>query len=271
MTAAAENYNDDPISNPQLSMDTLSYRYISDLQQRFKNKLYNPESDETAYQRLLEQRQQWRDEGALTVFTSGVYDMLHLDHAGYLLHTKATGAAEYYKRQGFQPEWETVESQKQEAFTNRALSSGVLKLIVSVDGDQSVSTRKGFTAEKGGGPRPICSWETRALTVASQSFIDPIEDHRLLPTVDAVTIHGPQDFETEHPHASLMSLVEQLQPDVWAIFGESQDILDEAPTHKSLGSIALRCIMDGQGTHYYEDRFMGKISTTKIIKRIMDI
>lgn len=186
-----------------------------------------------------------------------------------MLHTKATGAATLYDRLKEKQPWDTISTEEQQAFTSWALSSKLLRLIVSVDGDQSVAERKGNKLENGNTTRPVYSWKTRALMVASQVFISPLDKDAYLPTVDAVTIHGPQDFPPENDNATHFQLVEKLQPDVWAIFGESQNILREAPNKPNLGSVALRCIMNGEGTHYFEDDFIGKISTTKIANRII--
>jgi len=253
-----------------MEADELPYAYIAGLHQRFDVKLFNPALDETATSRLSEQREIWNDTEAVTVFTSGAFDMLHMDHAAYLLHTKATGAPALFKRM-YGKAWGDLPAEWQVRFTTCALSSHRLRLIVSVDGDKSVATKKGNKPEYGNTTRPIYSWRTRALMVASQAYMDPSDKDgvKLLPTADAVTIHGPQDFPTDSPHASHFALVEYLQPNVWAFFGQSREIPEEAPRRPALGRVALRCIADGPGTHYFEDGFLGKISTTKIIERAL--
>lgn len=268
MTHSPEQYLGGGIRS-NVQNDTLPYDYISQVHHRFNHKIFNPLEDETATDRLVSLRQKWQQEGAITVFTSGVYDLFHMDHAGYLLHTKATGAAVHFERTLQEKAWSELSIEDQTIYTSKMLGNRTLRLIVSVDGDKSVAIRKGNNPEKGGGTRPIYGWNTRAMMVANQTFIDPL-DHtheRLLPTVDAVTVHGPEDFSVDDTHAIHFDLVERLQPDVWAIFGESQDILDEAPLRPGLASIALRCIQDGQGTNYWEDSFIGKMSTTSIINR----
>lgn len=256
-------------SDNAVEVDTLTYDYISGLQQQFNSKLYNPDLDESATERLIEQREAWRTIGAITVFTSGVFDMLHPDHAGYLLHTKAVGAAELYRRsETSRKPWEELDASVQQSFTNIALSNGSLRLIVSIDGDKSVAIRKGFNPDKGNATRPIYAWQTRAFQVAQQCYISPQGGDKLLPTVDAITTHGPHDFTEDSLHKSHLALVEALQPDVWAVFGESTDVLEQAPKHSGLGGVALRCILDGSGTHYFEDTVIGKMSTTNIINRI---
>lgn len=253
--------------------DNLPYSFISALHHRFSDKIFDPTQDETATERLLSLRQEWRSQDLLTVFTSGVFDLLHMDHMAYLLHVKATGAAVQYDRQGHRKLWDELEPKQQQDYTIQALSERAIRLVVSIDGDKSVAVRKGSKPEKSGIPTPIYGWKTRAMMVAGLSFVDPNNEggDLLLPTVDAVTIHGPQDFSLDSPHSSHFELVSRLQPDVWTMFGESTDILDEAPHRPSLASIALCCIGDGEGTHYFEDINMGKMSTTKTARRIRGV
>lgn len=254
------------IEQGAITYDSLPYDYISDLHHRHGEKIFNPIVNEDATEELFNLRESWRNDQVITVFTSGVFDLLHMDHAGYLLHTKAAGAALHYEEFNLEP-WEELSPEEQREYTSDILSQEMIKLVVSVDGDKSVSNRK---AAKGGFQRPVYSWQTRAMMVASQSFVDPrSNESRLLPTVDAVTAHGPDDFPENSIHSSHFRLVEKLQPDMWAIFGESIDILEGAPNIVSLGNVALRCILDREGTHYFKDGFLSKITTTKIVERIL--
>lgn len=252
----------------RISVDTLPHDFIAGLSQRSINNVYNPLTRPDATNELLRVRDSWRDEGAITILTTGVFDMLHLDHAGYLLHTKAAGASLSYEATHLEESWQALSQARQLSYVEEALSQQTLRLIVSVDGDRSVAIRKGFNPDKGGGVRPVFAWQTRALTVAGQSFVNPKNQNVLLPTVNAVTIHGPDDFSAESPHYSTFNLAAALQPDMWVIFGESQDILTEAPHRKELGGIALHCIEDKPGVHYYRDPFIGKLSTTSVSQRI---
>lgn len=253
-----------------LANDSLSNAYIASLYHRFANKIFDPTQDETATANLLALREKWREQERLTVFSSGVFDLMHPDHMGYLLHVRAAGAAEHYNRQGFEKDWDALDPTQQQEYTTRQLGENAFRLIVSVDGDNSVARRKGSDPEKNSTPRPIYSWLTRAMMVASLSFIDPTDEkaETLLPTVDAVTMHGPMDFPPDSPHSSHFNLVELLQPDVWTVFGESTDIIEGAPNRPNLATVSFRCIRNLEGIHYFEDPIMGRISTTKTVRRI---
>lgn len=257
----------------EIQIDTLPYAFISGLHHRFEHKIFNPQRDSTATARLVAKRKEWADRGEVTIFTSGVFDLLHLDHAGYLLHTKAAGASIHFTRsnQDSGTQWEHLAPEEQQAYISWALGNQLLRLVVSVDGDKSVAERKSGKPQKGGYVRPVYSWQTRALMVASQAFVDPLDEsgELLLPTVDAVTIHGSQDFNSGHVHASHFQVVDILRPDAWVYFGESVDIPAGVPLWPGLGSVALCCIEDNAGPHYFEDDFIGKLSTTTITKRIL--
>lgn len=253
-----------------ISYDDLSYSYISGIHHRTSEKIFNPNYDPEATDKLLALRNKWLGQNVLTVFSSGVFDLMHMDHMAYLLHVKATGAALHYERQNYNQCWDELTTPQQKEYTNKALGDKAIRLIISIDGDKSVALRKGNNPEKQGVPTPIYSWRTRAMMTAGLSFVDPLDNsgETLIPTVDAITIHGPQDFPEDHLHASEFDLVSKINPDVWTVFGESTDILDVVPYRKDLASIALRCIRDGKGTHYFEDENIGKMSTTKIARRI---
>lgn len=259
----------------RIRTDGFDYRFITNLfEEQYKDQLYNPLGDSTATARLLGLRENWRTDNQTTVFTTGGFDCLHLDHTGYLLHTKLAGAATRFMavdRNGRGPTWEELSPEEQQSWATYYLENNELRLIVSIDGDASIAKRKSGKPEKGGGNRPIHSWESRARMVANLAVpgavLRPGESATL---ADAITIHGPEDAAEDSPHYNHFDLASYLQPEAWVFFGESQDIIDEAPNRRELGSVALSCINDGVGTHYFRDELLGgKISTTSITHRIL--
>lgn len=238
--------------------------------QHYDDYLFNPLIEDTATDRLLQYRDCWSKLGATVVLTSGVYDLIHLDHKGYLLHTKLAGAATHYDHHygRLNRQWKDLSPETRREFSDAFLESGELRLVVSVDGDNSVSNRKGGISEKGHTMRPITDWLTRARSVVDVTV--PIKSNSgwaRVPVVDAVTVHGPDDFALNHPHANLIDLASILQPNVWTVFEESQDIIDAVRVAPQLGSVALRCIHVGGNSRYFTDSFLGKFSTTAILKR----
>lgn len=239
--------------------------FISSIQHGHDDAIFNPNDDPTAHERLVEVRQSWDGEQSVTTLTSGVYDGLHPDHAGYLLHVKAAGAELHYNA-NYSNDWHDLKEGEREEYVRYALSqAALLRLILSIDGDTSVSVRKNG---KGGSVRPVYGWNTRATMAAGLSYRSPDNPLQRLPVVDAVTIHGPDDFPEGHPHHTLYSLVPRLRPDVWGVYDESTDILEAIDIDPELARIPVRTISDDHGQRYWVDDIMGKISTTAIVKRI---
>lgn len=256
-----------------ITNDYFPHEDITDVfESGYKDILFDARSEMFATERLKHKISKWQtgEDPSVVVFTSGVYDLLHHDHKGYLLHTKLTGLPILYESQEAKA-WNKLGERQQLAFAMHSLLSDKLKLVVSVDGDQSVADRKGSDSSKGSAPRPITGWETRAKSVADVTV--PISSGKngtvRKPVADAVTVHGPLDFHDGHPSSTLFTLAALLQPDVWAIYGESQDILDEAPYIKSLGAISLRCIPYRPGVTYFSDSIIGRFSTSSIVKRVL--
>lgn len=230
--------------------------------------LFDPQNDSEATDRLINAREKWRDQGKTVVLTSGVYDLLHHNHKGYLLHTKLSGAATHYANhhgQNTAKDWNSLDEHDKHVFTIECMASDVLRLIVSVDGDNSVASRKGG---KGGAARPITGWITRARSVADVTYpLSKYSTWERKPVANAVTMHGPEDFEDSSTHHSLIKLATALQPDVWTVFEESDDILSTAPFVPELGSVALTCIAMGEDSRYFTDPVIGNFSTTAILIR----
>lgn len=101
----------------------------------WRERIANPLADgPAATETLLRTRDTW-GEGpwpSTTVFTSGVYGLLHLDHVGYLLHTKTVGAMHHfnaYHAKYVQKEWRDLTPQDQNNWWQEFIESGEIRLI----------------------------------------------------------------------------------------------------------------------------------------------
>lgn len=235
------------------------------LEEDWRSRIRNPLLDPEAERAMFDQRGAWAREGKTVVFTSGAYDLLHLDHAAYLLDTKLQGAASHYRRQHeaeYGLPWENLPEETQSELAGMFLRADELRLVVSVDGNNKIARRKSGKAEKGGGARPILDWESRARLLATLS-IDNGGGSR--PIVDAITINDPVDLGGT-PHEDLFEQAAWLQPDVWAAYHESEYIFDEAPLDHRLRFVEIRKISK---IDYFGDALLeGKAGTTAILKRI---
>ena len=240
-------------------------QFISRIQHGHDDTIFHPSHDPTAHDRLVHARQEWRHDGSTVVLTSGVYDGLHPDHAAYLLHVKAAGAEPHYNA-NHSNDWHDLKLPDQEEYVRHALSqAALLRLILSIDGDTSVFVRK---SGKGGSLRPVYGWNSRAIMAAGLSYRSPDNPSERLPVVDAVTVHGPDDFSPDHPHHTLYSLAPRLQPDIWGVYDESTDILEAIEASEDLARTPVRTISDNPHDRYWHDDLMGRLSTTAIVKRI---
>ena len=141
--------------------------FISNIQHGYDDVIFNPKDDPTAHDRLVQTRQDWHDDGSVTILTSGVYDGLNPDHAAYLLHVKTAGTELHYNA-NHSNDWYDLRTPEQEEYIRHALSqAALLRLVLSIDGDTSVSIRKNG---KGGSVRPVYGWNTRSTMAAGLSY-----------------------------------------------------------------------------------------------------
>ena len=233
-----------------------------------REKFFNPLRDgENTTARLKTLHEQWKEQHVTTVFTSGVFDLMHLNHAAFLVQVKLEAAPFHFAKYHagvLAPTWDDLSEAEKRAYCLRLLERGDLKLIVSVDGDAAVAVRK---RDKGGGERPIYSWETRASDVLRLTI--ETEPGSFTTVVDAVTIHDDQTpalYGTAHD--SIMSIGHFLQPNVWPVYSESRDILDDLEG-RDAGDFPATQIVVMSPYEYYTDALLGgKFSTTKIATRL---
>lgn len=235
-------------------------------------RIYNPITNPRATERLGLRREAWRRVGATVVFGSGVYDLLHQNHLASLVHAKYIGAAVHYSRyeQPLRGEsWNELSETDRNLFFIQTLSEEKVVLVESVDGTEAVQQRKAFRPEKGMTPRPVLDWNTRAADVLSTSLRP---DFKSPPTflVDAVTIHDNVDRRLKGTvHDDIMRIASYIQPDVWAIYCESEDIITSIQgEYADSMRNTIPIVMPSH--EFFEDPLVGgNIKTSAITKRIM--
>lgn len=227
------------------------------------NRLFNPITNDGSSELLLEQVNSWKSDDMTVVFTSGCFDLMHLTHVGYLADAKLQGVPFHIEKVDGPEAWDALCEDEKIETAQRVLGSGVLKLVVSVDGDDWVMKRKGFQPEKGNSTRPIYSWLTRARSVAA-AMHETSDTHTFIPIADAVTIHDPVSL-SDTPHRDTIPLAKYLKPNVWSVFHESEDILAVAPEETALANTKIVRI---DNDSYFHDKLVGSFSTTAIVKRI---
>lgn len=247
-----------------------AYQEVTELMEAgFRQRIFSAAMNPDATTELAGLREQWGTSPEwpiTTVFTVGVYNLMHLQHRGFLLHTKMQGAPRHFERHYAETAgvgWEDLDEETRVAWAREFVLSGEIKQIVSVDGNTNVAVRKGFAPEKGNTARPILDWETRARDVAS-AFVEGPDGS--VPIADAVTVHDPYEFP-ETPNEHWESLAELLRPDVWAVYCESEDIQSATADDPRFRAVEFRLIGPEQ---YYSDALIGTFHTTHILNRVRE-
>lgn len=230
----------------------------------FTDRLFHPLVRPNATLELTQQREAWRKRGETVVFTSGVFDLFHLNHAALLQYARISAVPYHYATHDAQyngMSWDQLTPEQQRSYRVAALSSGVIRQVVSIDGNDHVSARKNGVAGKPG-IRPAYDWQTRARDTLMASFAADGITPRFL--ADAVTIHDGQiEAFAGTPHAGIMEIGAHIQPDVWAVHAESQDIIDAlAADADGIYEGIQPVILTHRGP--YVDSRIGDISTSQI-------
>ena len=158
--------------------------------------------------------------GAYTALVDGAFDVPHDNHEWYLRHCRLLAAKQMLKESDTLPTTDALRS---------AIASPNLRLIVTVDADAKVAAKKGGKAEKGGIPRPVYPWESRAHRLAGYHFSDASGINRH--TIDYVTVEGdPGHIDT--PLESSLTLGQTLAKngllDAMIVYGEHDATIQEA-------------------------------------------
>lgn len=197
-----------------------------------------------------------KEEGAHVALVDGAFDVPHPNHEWYLRHCRLLAAREYMARHDMPRDVRT---------TRAVLGGDAIFLAVTVDADEKVAALKGGVPAKGGAPRPIYPWRSRAERVAGYSF--PSHDQRghLRPTVDLVTVEGdPEHANT--PLASAVMLASTLRSsgllDTYLMFGEHEGTIERVK------KIGIDPSVISQGIAYERNPMTGENwSSSDIIRR----
>lgn len=235
-----------------------------------RDKLFNPIEDPSATDALKDQIEAWKQDGDVVVAVFGGFDApFHINHQQFLLDCKAHGVPLYYERNhaaqtGFS--WEELEQPWKDAYIKGALADGKIKMVVSTDGDQRIADSKGFNPNKGGSPRPLQGWATRAHSLSTFSLQLNGNAYVRTPVVDAVTVHDHLALPGTI-HADPVDMVATLKPDVWTLFHEAERDISVASIDARLSGAEMFVI---QGDDYKAiDPLTGEpFSTTALVRRI---
>ena len=212
-------------------------------------------------------RLRWGNLGATVVFMAGVFDVPTPNHRFGLAEARLMGAASRlgveYATLGDPENLSDLQRVRAEA------ASDNVKLMVTVDTDDNVRANKGFVPEKGGSPRPIFGWETRAYNLASYTVPhSPGLSHNM---VDFITRHGINScgrcVDCFSGDNALM--IPSLSPNLVVVNAASTNTLNQVLAQKENGKIPATSIgITNENDHQFVDSLIGgRVSSTSIIRR----
>lgn len=154
------------------------------------NKLYsgdlilNPElSPLDAQEWVINRLAQAKLEGKLTGLVAGAFDVPQENHDWYLRHARYLLAKKHLQNNNMSTDAESIRN---------TIESNAIFLVVSIDSDISLDSRKSNDAMKGGVKRPIYGWSTRASRIASHNVADKFDPRTRHGIVDLVVAEGPE-------------------------------------------------------------------------------
>lgn len=221
-----------------------------------QDKLHSKDSAACPIHELRERKERWQREGAIIVFTAGVFDILHVNHLLALTHYRLLGAKEYLDRNN-------LKSSNSDDLHKIAASSRV-RLIISSDSDARAAADKSFVAGKGDCPKPLVSWENRALLLACQQITR--SDGSAWPLVDYITMHGTDSCLCDScPYDDNAYIATALQPDVVVVSSGSPSTIQKL---KKAAVSQTKLVIIEEGKLAYTDRLLdGPIKSSAIIRR----
>jgi hypothetical protein len=195
-------------------------------------------------------------QGKYTALVAGGFDVPHDNHEWYIRHCRMLVARRVLEQEGKEAAPGAIMD---------IMTSGRLALIVSIDSDEALNARKGGVSEKGGIPRPIYPWESRAHRIAGYSFQNPATG-AIHHTADIVTKECSVHYH-DTPLQQAATTVEWLKSldllDSYAIFDEHPQ--DEANAR----ALGFDPIIVSQDIIYARDHRNGRgFKSSGIIKAI---
>lgn len=182
------------------------------------NRIQYPNAENTA--QVIETIAEFKLQGGFVAMVDGAFDVPHPQHEWYLRHCRLAAAEQMLIARG---------EPTSDFMLRAALESDDVKLIVTLDADEKINRKKGGNKDKGGVPRPIYPWRTRADRLAGYMFNG--QSNLYKPVVDLVTVEG-DDTHINTPLESSLTLAEHLAQnallDCLVIFGEHQDAVEQA-------------------------------------------
>lgn len=227
------------------------------------NRLLYPDSlyeAEVAGAKLLEVLAGAKVFGRHVAIVDGAFDVPHDNHTWYLREARLRAAQRHFGEafvNASQPERQVM------------VASDEILLIVTLDADEKIAAKKGFSEAKGYTARPVYPWEARANRIGGHMIPNGTGGFR--PILDLVTVEGDHRhtgtlFESHLDFAQVLVNLHLL--DTWVLFDEHGETLEQATRITAeVGSILS--IVEQNAARYSIDKRTGKhFSSSAIINSI---
>lgn len=236
------------------------------LEHEMDERITTPLDDECPHDETSAVMEEWKRSGHFTVFTAGTFDLLTLNHQLALTQCRLLGARALL---GINGELSLKDKQTIHAIA----ASDRVRLMVTMDTNEQLAKAKSRITGKGGAPKPLLDWQTRAATLTSVSMPVLGGQNTRRNAVDFVTKHGENCCDAcnqgECPNEDNAFMAASLRPDMVVVSSGSIDTLTTLGQYKCSGYIPRTdIVIMEEASLQYDDKILGgPISTTGIIRR----
>lgn len=232
----------------------------------FANRVHDISSLACSFEVASEHMNRWRQDGRLSVFNAGTYDILTRNHILGLVQCRTLGAMMLLGV-------DKVETDRQQRTVHEVAASNAVHLMVTLDTDTALRDAKSRRPDKGAAPKPTLGWDTRAAMLAMQSI--PSADYTSRRhAVDFITRHGPDSCPScaigECTNRDNALMTAGLQPDLVVVNADSLNTVRDIKSYQEEGllphtQLAVVCESDNE---YFDPILQGPVTTTAIIKYV---
>jgi|GEM_PF-1184510 len=199
--------------------------------------------------------------GRHIAIVDGAFDVPHDNHTWYLRDARLRAARKHFGASFIEA------SQKDQQVM---VASDEIILIVTLDADEKIAAKKGFSASKGNTARPVYTWEARANRIGG--FMVPNGAGAYRPTLDLVTVEGDHRHEGTIFESHLgfgRKLAELHLLDTWVLYNEHTETLQAAFQTTATNEEDIISVVDQDSSVYSIDKRTGtRWSSSAIINSI---
>lgn len=232
----------------------------------FSRRIDSLSPDLCSFEAALQNAEAWRANGNFFVFKAGAFDVLTLNHVLALIQFRTLGAMALLGV-------DQIKTDIEQRAVHELAASEDIKLMITLGTNAGVAEGKAHDPEKGGVPKPILDWRSRAAMLALQSIPLPGYEMRRS-AVDYITRHGPGCCDVCEVGSCVNenndNMALHLRPDL-VVITEWQQAAGNLETYKRQGLLpdTRLAVVREEENQYVDPLLEGPIKTTSIINRLL--